>query len=295
MSGAVVAYVACALIWGTTWFAIRVCIGAGGYPVYAAAALRFTLAALILGAIAAVGIARPGPRGRREWLWVVVAGLLNAVGYGLIYTAETRITGGLSAVIFGTAPIMMAVVGSLTGAEQPSVRAVAGAVISLIGIGAIYRDRVDASAAEGWGVIMVLCSVMSSTIYNIIMKKHAGKQHPLATNAVFLGTTAVALWAWTASVEREALPSPLPVSPTIALVYLGVVGSVLAFASYFYLIKRVRLMTLSTLVFIQPIIAMSADAVWDPAARHLGLATWIGAAVTLGGVILTVLSRERTA
>src|SRR5215467_13780343 len=54
-------YATCALIWGTTWFAIRRCIGPGGYPTLAAAAIRFAIAALVIGALWAAGRARPGP------------------------------------------------------------------------------------------------------------------------------------------------------------------------------------------------------------------------------------------
>ena len=55
------AYVACALIWGTTWFAIRVCIGPGGYPPFAGAAIRFVIAVALLAALAAAGPGRPRP------------------------------------------------------------------------------------------------------------------------------------------------------------------------------------------------------------------------------------------
>ena len=60
---AALAYVVCALVWGTTWYAIRVCIGPGGYPSFLSAALRFTIAAAILGAALALGIGKPRPRG----------------------------------------------------------------------------------------------------------------------------------------------------------------------------------------------------------------------------------------
>jgi drug/metabolite transporter (DMT)-like permease len=286
-----VAYVACALIWGTTWFAIRANIGEGGYPTFLAASLRFTLAGVILGSIFAFGLARPGPRARREWLALVGGGLLNAAGYALVYKAEERITGGLAAVLYGTAPIMMAIVASATRVERPTAGGVLGALVSLAGIVTIYVDRLDVSAAQAAGVAMILGSVLISTIYNIIMKRHAGAVNPLAATGVFLATTAGALWLVTLAVERRPLPAGPPVGPTIALLYLGVVGSVIAFASYFFLIKRVRLMTLSTLVFIQPVIAMTADALFDPAARELTAKTWAGAAITLAGVILTVLAR----
>src|SRR6266581_8004869 len=128
---AVLAYCGCALIWGTTYFAIRVCIAPGGYPTYLAAALRFVIAALVLGAVVAAGWARPVPRGRRAFVALGVAGVLNFMSYALIYSAEERIPGGLAAVIFGTLPLVTAVIGAASGVERPTSWGIAGAVVSL--------------------------------------------------------------------------------------------------------------------------------------------------------------------
>src|SRR5688572_5006386 len=74
----VLCYLVCAAVWSTTWFAIRVCIRAGdGYATFPAAALRFTIAAAILGAVVALGLGRPLPRGRRQIAWLVAAGVSN--------------------------------------------------------------------------------------------------------------------------------------------------------------------------------------------------------------------------
>ncbi|HEX5059897.1 MAG TPA: EamA family transporter, partial [Kofleriaceae bacterium] len=106
MSRAVVAaYVACALIWGTTWFAIRRCIGDGAYPTLAAVALRFVIASVVLLPIAVR--ARPWPRGS-AWLYLVLAGVLDAAAYTLVYIGEERVSGGLAAVVYGTQPLILA-------------------------------------------------------------------------------------------------------------------------------------------------------------------------------------------
>src|SRR6187431_42597 len=81
----VAAYLACALIWGTTWFAIRVCIGDGAYPTLAAVALRFVIAFVLLLPIALRS--RPWPRGS-AWLYLVLAGVLDAAAYTLVYIGE---------------------------------------------------------------------------------------------------------------------------------------------------------------------------------------------------------------
>jgi drug/metabolite transporter (DMT)-like permease len=286
----VLAYCACAFIWGTTYFAIRICIAAGGYPTYAAAALRFVIAALVLGGIVAAGWARPLPRGR-AWLWLVLAGLFNFVGYALVYTAEESIPGALGAVVYGTAPLMTAVVAALTGTERASPGAVVGALVALAGIAVISWERLSVSSSQAAGVAMVLASVLLASSYNVILKRQGKGQHPLATNAVFLGTTAVAM-SVLALVVGKPLPWPPPLGPSLAVLYLAIVGSVVAFASYFYLLQRVRLEVSSTLVLLPPIVAMVVDAIWE--AQKIATLTYVGSAITLFGVGMNLFLSNRS-
>jgi drug/metabolite transporter (DMT)-like permease len=282
----VVAYVACALIWGTTYFAIRVCIGPGGYPTYFAAAARFAIAAIVLAALVAIGVARPGPKTRKDWAWLGFAGVLNFGGYALVYTAEESIPGALGAVVYGTAPLMTAILAAVTRTERPTRVAILGALVALAGIAIISRERLQVSSSQAAGVVMVLCSVVLSCAYNVVLKRHATGQHPLATNAVFLGTTALAMTLFAAVAEHRAPPWPPAFKPTLAIFYLAIVGSVIAFASYFYLLQRVRLMTSSTLVLLPPIVAMVVDRIWEPV--QIAPLTYVGAAVTLLGVGLNL-------
>ena len=284
------AYLACAIIWSTTWFAIRVCIGAGGYPTFAAAAVRFALATVIVAAVAGLGLAGRGPRTGRQRAWVACAGVLCAISYGLVYAGETRISGGLAAVIFGTLPLVTAALTYATGTDRPSAASLAGSVVALAGIGLIYRDRMEASAHQATGVAMLFGAVCACALYNIVLKRHTKDSDPLATNVTFLGATALALGLFTLAAERRPLPWPPPVRPTVALLYLGVIGSVVAFASYFYLLRRMTLTALSSLVFIEPVLALLIDAVWEKEIR-LGPLTYTGAAVTLIGVAVTLFFR----
>jgi drug/metabolite transporter (DMT)-like permease len=130
--------------------------------------------------------------------------------------------------------------------------------------------------------------VLLSCGYNVVLKRHATGQHPMATNAVFLGTTAVAMSLFALVAEGRPPPWPLPVAPTLAVLYLAVVGSVVAFAAYFYLLQRVRLMTSSTLVLLPPIVALVVDAIWE--AQKIAPLTYVGAGVTLAGVGMNLLS-----
>jgi drug/metabolite transporter (DMT)-like permease len=292
---AVLAYLVCAVVWGTTWFVIRVCIGPDGYPPYAAAALRFTIAAVLLGAVWAVGIARPGPRTRRELWWTLAAGTFNAVGYALIYQAEQHIPGGVAALVFGTFPLAVAAIAVATRTERVRAPAVVGAMISVAGIAVLFWDRLAVSPDQALAVGLVAIAVLASASYSVILKRVTRDQHPLAATGAFCGVTAVLLWGGAVVGDTQPIPWPPPARPTIALLYLGVVGSALVFAAYMALLKRARLMAVSTLVFLQPIIALAADALWETQVRVVAR-TYVGGAIVLAGVAVNVfLGRPREA
>src|SRR5262249_19354722 len=122
------AYLGCALIWGTTWYAIRVCIAE--YPTMASVALRFAIAALLLAPFAARS--RPWPRGR-TWAWLVLAGLFDATAYALVYLGEERVSGGIAAVLYGTQPLILAVLLAVIRIDRITKRHMLGALVSLAG------------------------------------------------------------------------------------------------------------------------------------------------------------------
>ena len=288
------AYILCAVVWGTTWFAIRVCIGEGGFPPFAAAALRFTAASAILVVIYAFGFARPGPRTRREVVWLGVCGVLNGGSYALIYAAETRVSGGLTAMLFGVFPLVVAILAVATRTEHVRASSIVGSIVSTAGIGVLFWDRLSVSSNQAVAVLMVLGGVVLSAIYSVILKREASKQHPLATTAGFLLPAAVVLWCVSFALDDAApVPASPGLDPMLAMTYLAI-GSVVVFAAYFYLLKRVTLMTVTTLVFIEPVVAVIVDTIWEDQAT-LSTRSYVGGAIVLAGVAIHVvrLSNKR--
>jgi drug/metabolite transporter (DMT)-like permease len=278
------AYLTCAFIWGTTWYAIRACIAE--YPTYAAVALRFALASVILLPLAAR--AKPWPRGK-TWLWLVLAGVLDASAYLLVYLGEERISGALAAVLYGTQPLILAVLLTVARIEKLTRRHVIGALVSLAGVAVLFLDRLDVSARQAIGVVMVIGSVVVATIYSMIMKQHAKGVHGLVATTIFLTVTALVLGV-VAIVAHEPMPWPLPVKPTLALLYLAVVGSVIAFLVYFWLLARTGLLVTSTLVFVYPLVAIVTDALFERE-LVLGARSYFGVAITLGGLAVSLRRR----
>ncbi len=282
----------CALVWGTTWHEIRECIGPAGYPTLAAAALRFTVAAALLLGLWRAGAARPGPTRSSQWRWLAVAGVLNAIGYSLVYFGEERISGGLAAVLFVTSPLMVALVVTVAKTERVHRSDLVGAMVALAGIAIIFWDRLSVSTDQAVGIGITLMSVFVSAIYSVIVKQQGRDLNPLASTTIFIVVTAAVLWL-AAIVRWEPLPWPPPTRPTIALVYLGVFGSVVSFASYFYLLKRVSMMAATTLVFVLPLVALAVD-YWFEDEVFLNGRTYAGIGLTLVGVIVTLVLRRRT-
>jgi drug/metabolite transporter (DMT)-like permease len=279
----VAAYLACALIWGTTWFAIRKCIAPGGYPIYAALALRFAIASCVIVPLAV--FARPWPR-RRAWFALVIAGVLDALGYALVYLGEERISGALAAVLYGTQPLVLALMLTAVRIERITRRHVIGAVISLLGVAALFLDRLEVSAHQAVGVALVIGSVLVATSYSMIMKREGGSTSNLVATAIFLAVTALVLGA-VALVDGVAPPWPPPFVPTIALGYLAIFGSVVAFLCYFWLLDRTSLVTTSTLVFLYPLVALAIDALFEREVT-LGARAYAGVAITLGGLAVSL-------
>jgi drug/metabolite transporter (DMT)-like permease len=281
----VICYVVCAVVWSTTWFAIRVCIAAGGYPTYSAAALRFSIAAVILLLLLVVGLGRPLPRSRRQLVALGLAGLFNALAYACVYRAEEDLPGGLVAVLFSTYPLFTALGAAVTGTERVRPVDVGAALLSLVGIAILFWDRMSISTEQAAGIAFVIAAVMATVCYNLIFKRETGDLNPLSTTAAFLTVAALGLWPLALAGAAAPVPVPLPLAPTVALLYLAVLGSVVAFVCYFYLLKRVSLMTASTLVLIEPVIALGVDALWEQEVR-LVTRSYVGAAVTTAGVMI---------
>lgn len=282
----VAAYVACALIWGTTWYAIRVCIAPGAFPTLVALALRFTIAAVILVPLAVR--ARPWPRGR-TWGYLVLAGVLDAGGYVLVYLGEERVPGGVAAVVFGTQPLVLGILLSIVKIESITRSHVLGALVSLAGVGVLFVDRLHVSPQQAFGIVMVFGSVILATLYSTIMKRHGSSVPGIVATTIFLSVTAIVLGA-IALGSGQGIPRPLPVWPSVALGYLAVVGSALAFLIYFWLLDQTSLLVTSTLVFVFPLVALLTDALFDHAIP-LGAQAYLGAAITLAGLAVSLRRR----
>lgn len=291
----VLAYLACALIWGTTWYAIRVCIADGGYSIYPAIALRYTLSEIILAVCIGWLFWRKKTNMalliNKETPWILLTGAIAGFGVGLLYTAEKVIPGGLAAVISSTAPIIAVFLASGSRVENLSVKTLAGSVISLIGIILVFHDRMSVSPEHAGAIGLLVGNSFLNATSNVLMKKHISKSDAYSRNFFFFLSAAILVWSMAYFVGPCTIPSEpfkgTALAPTIALVHLTIPGTLVAFTLFFYLLKHTSLSKAMTLGFVTPVLALVVDAFWEKQAI-MNLNTYAGLACVLMGVGLNI-------
>jgi drug/metabolite transporter (DMT)-like permease len=281
-----VGFVLLCVIWGSTWLVIK--IGYGGLGPFNVAGLRFAVAAAILAVIVPIVGAR-WPRGRTEWTLVIFVGLVLFVGdYGLIYWAEQYIDSGLTAILFGTFPLLtMAFAHVYVPGELLTRHKLAGGVAASLGVAALFGDRVHLDATNAWPMASIVAAAACAAAANVAIKRHGAAIHSAALNAssVLIGAVLLLALSWWTG---DGVKIPHDARSWAAIGYLSLVGSVVAFLIYFQLLKTWKATTLSFFGVFTPAIALLLGA----AVLHERLTIWslLGSVLILAGVSLALIT-----
>ena len=249
------AYALVCAIWGSTWLAIK--IGLTGVPPFLAAGLRFALSAAIVGSVLAARRTRIQLT-RDDKVCVLSLGILVFwLDYACVYWAELHISSGLTAVLFSTMPLMTALLSAFwTRGERLSGRKIAGIVVGMIGTTLLFWPQERVGLMQGLGMLATLTGAFCAAVNLVTMKKHGGHSDPFVLNFLGMGLGALCLLVMSVALERWTAIAWTP-SNLLALVYLSVFGSVMAFSAYYYLIRRLDATVVSLTTLIIPILALA--------------------------------------
>lgn len=283
-------YAVCAFVWGTGWYAIRLCVSEGGYPVFGGAALRYTVAALVLGFMIPLFPKAFGGLNRKQVMWLLLAGTFNAAAIALLYWGEKNISGGLASVLTATSPIMVALLAFFTRTERITSGTIAGFCLALAGIAMIFGERLTVSPDHLVSMVSILGAALFFALTNFTMKVKAKDVKPMLSSVLFFVSMSLIFWL-ASPYEASAIHWPPPAVPTYALLYLGIAGSALAFPAFFYVLRHSSLMFASTLAFVHPVIALLTDSMFEHEFM-LTMSAYSGMSVVLVGVILSMVSNK---
>jgi drug/metabolite transporter (DMT)-like permease len=281
------------LVWGSTFLAIR--IGVSEVPPFLLAAIRFVVAgAVLLGWMRAQGTPMPT---RREWASAALVAVLIFVGdYGLVFWAERRVPSGVTAVMLATIPLFMALSEILFLRTQRLTARLGSAL--LIGLGGVVvlvsrslglgEEPINSSGALA--LVIAACSWAGASV--LLRKLPLPASKPMSSAAqmliggIWLGLVSAALGEF-----RGFDPRAVSRGAWLALAYLIVAGSIIAYTAYVWLLHHESPTKVGTYAYVNPVIAVVLGYLLGGEA--IGLRTLLGTMLVLISVVVITTTPAR--
>ena len=271
------------LVWGSTYLAIRIALES--YPPFLLAGVRFLFAGVALYAFLRWrGMAAPS---RAQWRNAGLTSVLLLVfGNGLVCFAEQRVSSGIAAVAVSSMPLFAAVFGGLFG-QWPSRRETVGLLVGFAGV--IVLNLGSGLSGEMTGAAALLVAAASWAFGSLWSKRQDMPAGPMNTAAQMLVASVVLLVLGFGLGER--LPAAPTTQATLALAYLAVFGSIVAFSAYLYVLKHARPAVATSYAYVNPPVAVLFGVL--VAGETVGPFDLVGMAIILAGVVVITLRRGR--
>ena len=284
---AVLGVAICALIWGTTWFAITLQLGTVD-PV-ASVVWRFGLAAIVLFA----GCLATGRRirlSRSQHLAALGQGaFVFAISYAFVYASEQRVASAIVAVIFAALAFLNLVLFRVVAGQKAAPIAWAGACLGLLGVAVLSASEIVGARMESAALIGIgfaIIAVTSSTVGNYFAWRGqvAGAAViPATAWAMAYGTGILGVYGLATGVHWSI---ELTAAYLGSLLYLSLLGSVVAFVIYFTIARSRGYALASYISALTPPIAMLVSVLFEGAS--FGWPALAGLALVLSGQALLI-------
>lgn len=270
------------LIWGSTYLATR--IGVESWPPLLLGAIRFLPAGgLMYGFLRWRGVAAPS---RAEWRASALIGvlLIGCGNGGLSLAQHLGVASGVAALATATVPLFSLLFGLFWGQRQSALEW-AGIFLGLLGIGLLnLGGNLQASPS---GALLILFAAAAWSFGSIWSRHLPLPQGPMASATQMLCGGVALLLA--SGLSGERLLSMPPLAGWLALLYLMLFGSILAFSAYVFLLKHVRPAAATSYAYVNPVVAVLLGMLF--ADEQMGMAEGLAMLVIISAVVLIGLRR----
>lgn len=244
------------VIWGSTWLFIK--LGLENLPPITFAGIRFVIACAILFLlIRARGISPPA--NRRDWGLLALTGVMSfTLNYGLVFWGEQYISSGLAAVLQATLPAFGLVIAHVhLPSERMTWSKIFGVVLGFAGVAVVFSNQLAIAGGKAFaGCVALVLSAFFAAYSNVLVKAHGRKMEPaiLAAGQMFFGLIPLLL----IGIPLEGNPFHFHWTPmaVVAMLYLAVVGSVIAFLLYYWLIQNMNVTNTMLISLVTPVVAV---------------------------------------
>ena len=276
-----VAYIGIILIWSTTPLAIQWSGDGVGY-------LFGITSRMILGVM--VGLMVAGLFNVRLPWHVEARRTYLAAGLGLffamtsVYWASQFIPSGWMSVLFGLAPIVTGLIATLWLTEQAlNATRIVGMLLGLAGLAIMSLGSQQLGPQAAYGILGMVFSVIAYSVSAVAVKRIGADVPALATTIGGL-MVAVPLLVLVYLLAGDPLPASVSYRAMWSIIYLGIVGSVLGFALYYYVLRHVEATRVALITLITPVLALLLGHLLNGEA--LQTEAMIGSAAILSGLLL---------
>jgi drug/metabolite transporter (DMT)-like permease len=274
------------VVWGSTYLGIMVAIRT--LPPFLMSSARFLLAGFVL-----LPLVRRGERpGRREWLAATFAGAAMLVaGNGGITWAEQRVDSGTAALLVATMPLWLALFDRVVFGRRLSVAGWIGLVVGLGGVALLVSPGGGGTDLVG-GLACVGCAAAWAA--GSLYARHAPlpSQPGLASGMEMLaGGVLLGIAGLAAGEAGDVRLSQVSAESLLALAYLVVIGSIVAFSCFHWLLRNAPTSIVSTYAYVNPVVAVLLGAAF--LGEPLTLRTLVAGAAIVASVVLIVGGRVR--
>lgn len=279
--------IVCAMIWGTTWYAITLQLGT--VPTIASIVWRFGLAAILLAVVSAV-IRQPLKLTRAQHLAALGQGAFAfSISYAFTYAAEGHVASAIVAVTFASLTFINLVLFRLAAGQKAAAASWGGAVLGLVGVAVLSGGEVlgagfDRRAAIGVGLALIATTASAFGNFFAWKGQNAGSAAiPSTAWAMAYGTGLLILFGLATGVKFHIDPTPAYVG---SLLYLSIFGSVIAFGLYFTIARTIGYAMASYISALTPPIAMLVSVMFEGAT--FGWSALAGLLLVLSGQLLLI-------
>jgi drug/metabolite transporter (DMT)-like permease len=286
----VAAFAAVYLIWGSTYIAIKFAIET--LPPFLMAGTRFLVAGATLYAIARFSADYQKPTAKQWRTSLIVGTLLLLGGNGGVVWAQHYIPSGLAALLVAVEPLWIVLLNWLyLKNDRPNKKVVFGLILGFVGVWLLIGNTVALNgSANGWtqlfGALLVVAAAFSWAGGSLYGLKAPSPASPvLASGMQMLAGGAVLFLLGSVRGEWTTFnPDAVSLNSILALSYLIVFGSIVAFTAYSWLLKNASPSIVSTYAYVNPVVAVLLG--WALANEALSLQMLVGAAIIVGSVAL---------
>jgi len=281
------------VVWGSTYLAIAVVVKT--MPPLLSAGVRFIVAALVMALI--IGIAK-GWRSLRIspaqiGAALIVGGALLLGGNGLVMLAEQKIPSGLAALIIAIEPLVVVVLRAINS-ERIGRGTLLGVIAGFLGVGLLRSGGLTGEFVL-IGIVMVVVAAISWSVGSYYSGSVPLPSDPFVSSAaqMLAGGVLLTVVGVAAGELPDVKPANFAPESLLALGYLIVFGSIVAFSAYTWLLQHAPVSKVMTFAYVNPAIAIFLG--WLILNEPITGAIVAGGALIIAAVAVVIRTESRPA